>query len=73
MNKKLCSITVRGKHCVWSFHTYADPQYLKEWQADGVEIDEVINVIPEWIVDLGLMRPWIFLQDCFHFRNPFSA
>lgn len=72
MAKKLYSLTVRGKTHTWSFHTYIDPRYVEEWRADGIEIDEIVNTIPEWVVDIGLTRAWCFVQDVFHFRNPFA-
>ena len=62
MKKKL-SITVRGKEKTWSFNFDGNTKYLKEWREDGLEIDEIINIIPEWIAKCGLTRPWLFLQD----------
>lgn len=72
MGKKLFSVTVRGNRHTWSFHFYGDSSNLQTWRDDGLEIDEIINTIPEWAVDLGLLRPWCFFQDLFHFRNPFT-
>lgn len=72
MGKKALSVTVRGKHKVWSFTTFADPAYLSEWREDGLEIDEIVNVIPVWVADAGLVRPWCFCQDVFHLRWPFE-
>lgn len=66
------SITVRGKCHTWSFDTYADPQHLEEWQADGVDIGIIENSIPEWVVDAGLLKVWIFFQDIWNFKNPFK-
>jgi hypothetical protein len=70
--KKLYALTVRGRQREWSFHVDVDPRYVPEWRADGLEIDEIVNTIPEWIVDLHLTRVWCFCQDIFNFRNPFS-
>ena len=72
MSKKLLSIEVRGKHHNWSFNFYADPKYIEEWRADGLEIGEICNTIPTWVVDIGLVRPWCFMQDVFNFKNPWS-
>jgi hypothetical protein len=74
MAKKLHAITVRGKQHEWTFNVYVDPKYLPEWRDDGLEIVELGYIIPEWIQDkgYGAMRVWCFLQDCFHFRNPFK-
>ena len=66
--KKLLSLEVKGKTKEWSFNFYGDPKYLDEWREDGLEINEVINSVPELINDIGLTRLWIFLQDLFNFR-----
>jgi hypothetical protein len=71
MSKKLYSLSIRGRQHSWNFHVYVDPKYVPEWRADGIEIDEVCNTIPEWVVNAGLLRPWCFFQDLFHFKNPF--
>lgn len=73
MAKKLYSLTVRGREKVWLFETYVDPRYVKEWRADGVQIEEICNLIPVWVVDRGLTRIWCFFQDLFHFKNPFRV
>ncbi len=72
MSKKLYSLTIRGREKTWTFDTYVEPKYVDEWRADGIEIDEVCNVIPVWVADLGLTRAWCFFQDLFYFKNPFS-
>lgn len=64
--KKLCSITIKGKTKTWSFNTFVDLKYLDEWREDGIEIDEIENVIPVWVVDMGLTHIWCFLQDVWH-------
>lgn len=71
MKQKL-SIEVRGKQHNWSFIINEDPKYLKEWRDDDLIINEVYNVIPEFIVNLGLIKIWCFFEDIFNFRNPFS-
>ena len=72
MSKKLMSVTVRGYRKTWSFNFYGDPKHLNEWRTDGLEIGEIENVIPVWIVTLGLTRMWCFFQDVFNFKNPFA-
>jgi hypothetical protein len=64
--KKLCSLTIKGKTKTWSFNTFVDLKYLDEWREDGIEIDEIENVIPVWVVDMGLTHIWCFLQDVWH-------
>jgi hypothetical protein len=72
MSKKLYSITIRGKQKSWCFNTFIDERYLEEWREDGIVIEEIINIIPLWVQQMGLTKPWCFLQDCFNFKNPFS-
>lgn len=72
MPEKLHSIEIRGRAHRWSFHIYIDPKYLDEWRADGLEINEICNVIPAWAVNLGLTKFWCFVQDVFHMKNPFK-
>ena len=66
--KRLFAIDVEGKHKSWSFNFEADEKYLKDWTDDGLPISLVLNIIPVWIVDMGLTKIWVFLQDIFQFR-----
>lgn len=66
--KKLLSLEVRGAEKDWSFEFYGDPKYLEDWREDGLEINEVMNTIPEWVADLGLTKIWCFFQDLFNFK-----
>ncbi len=61
--KQKISIEVRGKQKTWSFTFDGDPKHLADWRADGLEVYEVDNTIPEWAVSLGLLRPWCLVQD----------
>jgi len=70
--KTRLSISVKGNNHSWNFNIDADPKYLEEWRADGLEINEICNVIPEWIINLGLIRIWCFFEDLFYFKNPFA-
>lgn len=70
MAKKLLMLNVRGQRFMWGFEVYADPQYIIEWHADGLDIVVVENVIPGWVANLGLARAWCFLQDLWNFKNP---
>lgn len=70
MAKKRYSLIIRGHQHEWNFEVMVDPQYVEEWRADGIEIYPLCYSIPVWVVDLGLLRAWTFLQDVFHFRNP---
>ena len=66
--KKLLSIEVRGNENSWAFNFYGDSKHLDTWRDDGLIVNEIINTIPEWIVDLGLIRIWTFFQDLFNFK-----
>lgn len=68
MSKKRMSVIVNG----YSFNFYGDPQYLQTWRGAGIEVSEIVNVIPEWVVDLKLVKLWCFLQDIWNFKNPCS-
>ena len=72
MAKKLLSVTVKGNEKKYCFNFYGDPKYIPEWEADGLEVVEILNTIPIWVVDAGLTKPWIFMQDIFNFKNPFG-
>lgn len=72
MAKKLLSIVVQGDKQKWGFHFYGDPKHLPLWLKDGLEIKPIDNVIPFWVASFNLVRPWLFLQDLFNFKNPFN-
>lgn len=59
MNDKQMMIEVRGKN-----------KHLDEWRSDGLEVNVVEYAFPYAVAQLGLTRPWMFLQDIFNFRNP---
>lgn len=57
------SLAVRGKKHEWYFDVEADPKHLAEWRADGLNIDPVLVVIPQWVAALGLARLWCWLFE----------
>jgi hypothetical protein len=61
--KTTCQIVVKGKHHTWAFNFPADPKYIPEWEADGLEVYEVLNTIPEWAQRMGLTHVWCAVQD----------
>jgi hypothetical protein len=61
--KQTLSITVRGKQKTWSFNFTGDPQHLADWEADGLEVYEVLNSIPLWAQQIGLTHAWAAAQD----------
>ena len=70
MADKLMTVFVRGRRSSWTFQFHGNPAHLADWREDGLEVYEITNAIPAWAVDLGLARAWCFVQDLFHFRNP---
>jgi len=65
---KLYTVETRGKYKTWAINWYCDPKDVDAMREDGIEIFEIVNIVPGWIVDLGLMRPYIFIQDLWNFR-----
>lgn len=72
MIKKKCTVTIKGKDKIWSFEIWAQDSWIKDWREDGLEINEVIYSIPEWVVKLRLIKVWMRCSDIFNFRNPFK-
>lgn len=68
MSKKLFEITVHGKSKTWGFLFDGEEKYLQDWVNDGLDVSRVENIIPEWVVNAGLIKIWCFLQDIFQFR-----
>jgi ribosome maturation protein Sdo1 len=59
MTKSYYTITVRGKKHEWVFPILVDPQYVEEWRADGLIIDEVVETIMDHLfsaVERGFRR-----------------
>jgi hypothetical protein len=56
------SLTVRGKHKTWSHLVWANPEHVTDWREDGIEVDEVLYIVPDLVQSMGLTRPWCFLQ-----------
>mgnify|MGYP000973491095 CR=1 FL=1 len=65
---KLMTVTIHGCNRTWAFPFYGDPQHIPDWRADGLEIHEVLNIVPLWVQRLGLVRPWCAVQDLFNFN-----
>ena len=71
MSATLHSVHVRGKRSTWCVETYITKETADDWRADGLEVWLIENTIPAWAVDAGIpVRLWFFVQDLFHFRNP---
>jgi hypothetical protein len=66
--KKRYSIEIQGIEKRWAFDITAEPRHVADWRRDGLNVAELENTVPVWIVDLGLIRPWCFLQDLWNFK-----
>jgi len=63
--KRVFLLTVRGKQHEWCFQFDGEEQYWDDWLDDGLNVGMVENIIPEWVVFLGLERVWCKLQTLF--------
>lgn len=70
--KKRYGLDIQGTSHRWSFQIDATPEHVEDWRADGLKVDEIVNVIPARVVDIGLLKVWVFLEDLLYFRNPFK-
>ena len=71
--KKMHILNIRGKRKEWGFEVLVDPKYVPEWREDGLDINEIVNTVPQWYADLGLpIGVWCFVQDILNLKNPFS-
>ena len=61
MKNKLI-LTVKGRTNEWTFVVHGDLAYLEEWRKDGLEIYELVGVLPMWMQGTFLERPWMFAQ-----------
>jgi hypothetical protein len=63
------SLTVRGKRKIWAFTIDAEPAHVEDWRADGLQVDELLNSIPAWWVNMGLpVGLWCFLEDVWNLK-----
>ena len=62
--KKKMLMFIRGKSgAEYIFTVKEDDAHLSGWQADGLPIHEISNIVPGWVASIGLTRPWCWLQD----------
>lgn len=73
MIRKPYSLVLRGKSGKeYTFRVNVDPAHIHHWESEGFQLDgPIVGWIPMWAVQLGLTKPWLFVQDVFNFRNPF--
>ena len=73
MGKRLAMIEVRGKRSGWCVAWHASKEQIEDMRADGLEVGIVENIVPAWVAEAGLARPWCFVQDLWNFKNPFRS
>lgn len=56
-------IHVRGARSEWT--AQVEERSVEAMREDGFEVFELVNTIPDWVVDAGLMKPWVWAQDMF--------
>ena len=61
--KQLMTLVVRGKTTEYEFTVEGYSEHLEEWRAEGLDINPLVNVIPQLAVELGLLGVWCFFQD----------
>lgn len=66
-----CTVDIRGQRSEWGVPTNLSEDAIEAMRADGLNIIIHENIIPAWVVDAGLTRPWCFFQDLWNFKNPF--
>ena len=70
--KKKVSLILRGRMSEWGVTCNMSQAQIDAMREDGFQVDEILNTIPLWVASIGLARPWVFCQDVWAFRNPFS-
>jgi hypothetical protein len=66
----LATIEIRGKSSTWGVNWHASDEQIGAMRADGIEVGVIENIIPGWVVRLGLTRPFIVAQDLWNFKLP---
>lgn len=58
-------VTVKGKTKEHDFCFDGNREFLSEWREQGLDVYVINNEIPLWVVELGIVREWCWLQDLF--------
>lgn len=69
--KSTLQIVVKGRTKTYAFNFVGDPKHIPEWQSQGLDIEEVLNTVPEWVVSIGLTKPWCRAQDIWRWLRIF--
>lgn len=58
--KKAFALNVKGIEHEYTFIIHEDEEHLQKWREDGLQIDEVVAIIPEWWISSGhTAQEWI--------------
>lgn len=69
----LVTLSIKGKDFNWAVTADMPEHQIEAMRSDGVDVGLLQNTAPVWVVDLGLMRPWFFLQDLWNLKSPFKV
>lgn len=64
-------LNMRGKQHEWGLTVPMKQGQIDAMREDGIEVGILENVVPAWIAEACLARPWCFFQDIWNFKNPF--
>lgn len=70
--KQRVELAVRGRTSEWAVHCDMSREQIDAMVADGIDVGILHHSVPMWAVDMGLLRPWCFVQDVWNFRNHFN-
>lgn len=69
----MATIEIKGKASRWAIDCQASNAEIEAMRADGLDVGILVNVIPAWVVAMGLTRPFIVFQDFWNFKSPFTS
>jgi hypothetical protein len=64
------TLSVRGKQHEWGVVAPMSRDQISAMREDGIDVGILQNVVPAWVNDAGLLRPWCFFQNLWNFNNP---
>lgn len=68
--KILHVLVTRGRSRTWGAMVYLTKEDADMWRLDGLDVEEVLNTVPVWVVQWGLVRVWCWVQDLLNFKAP---
>jgi hypothetical protein len=68
--KRPIMLMVTGKSgAKYSFVVHEDPEYLPEWNEEGLEMWEIAAIVPDWAVRMRLTRAWVATQSAWQWMR----